>query len=138
MNKTLRIGQLAKASHVGIETIRYYERRGLMPKTGRTASGYRQYGPEALQQLAFIRRAQNLGFSLDEIGRLLSLQAGGDKAEVRELASAKLAAIEEKLHDLQHMQATLTDLVGRCSGRGKVDGCPILESLSDNGAIRHE
>ena len=127
--RPLKIGELAEASRVGIETIRYYERRGLMPKTARTASGYRMYDEEAIQRLAFIRRAQNLGFSLDEIAKLLSLQDGGSKAEVRELALSKLTMIEEKLSDLQRMQDILTELVGRCSGRGSVAGCPILEAL---------
>lgn len=129
--KSLKIGELAEASGVGIETIRYYERRKLLPKPLRTASGYRMYGDEAVQQLAFVRRAQRLGFSLDEISRLLELQQGGGKAEVRELASHKLAMVEEKLRDLQNMQATLKNLVDQCSGRGRVDGCPIIHALAD-------
>lgn len=130
MANNMKIGEVAKASGVGIETIRYYERRQLLPKPQRTASGYRMYSEDTLQQLAFVRRAQRLGFSLDEVSRLLDLQHGGSKAEVRELARHKLTLVEEKLRDLQNMQATLKGLVDRCSGRGRVEGCPILHALT--------
>lgn len=131
MKQNMKIGEVAKASSVSIETIRYYERCKLLPKPPRTASGYRMYGEETLQQLAFVRRAQRLGFSLDEIARLLDLQKGGGKAEVRELAREKLALVEEKLCDLQNMQVTLKGLVDRCSGKGRVEGCPIIQALAE-------
>ena len=125
------IGKLAKSADMGIETIRFYERRGLMPEPPRAASGYRRYPPEATHRLRFIRRAKGLGFSLDEIGLLLSLQDGGDKAEVKAIAESKLAQIEARIEDLKLMAGSLNDLIHRCSGRGSVAGCPIIEALSD-------
>jgi len=129
---TYSIGQLAKAADTGIETIRYYERRGLMPEPPRAASGYRRYPGDAAQRLHFIRRAKRLGFTLDEISALLQLQAGGQRADIKAIAQAKLDEIETRLDDLQRMRATLQDMTQRCSGHGPVDGCPIIETLNDN------
>jgi MerR family mercuric resistance operon transcriptional regulator len=126
------IGQLARAADTGVETIRYYERRGLMPEPPRAASGYRRYPGEAVQRLRFIRRAKRLGFTLDEIVSLLQLQAGGQRADIKAIAEAKLTEIETRLVDLERMRATLHDVTCRCSGEGPVDGCPIIETLSDD------
>ena len=94
---TYSIGQLAKATDTGIETIRYYERRGLMPEPPRAASGYRRYPADAVQRLRFIRRSKRLGFTLDEISALLQLQAGGQRADIKAIAEAKLEEIETRL-----------------------------------------
>lgn len=124
------IGQLAQTAGIGIETIRYYERRGLMPEPPRAASGYRRYPDDAAQRLRFIRRAKRLGFTLDEIIALLRLQAGGERADVKAAAEAKLAEIETRLADLERMRDTLRDVTRRCSGHGPVAGCPIIETLN--------
>ncbi|MES1927184.1 MerR family DNA-binding protein [Salinisphaera sp. T31B1] len=125
------IGQLAKTADTGVETIRFYERRGLMPEPPRAASGYRRYPPGAADRLRFIRRAKQLGFTLDEITTLLGLQAGGERAEVKGIALAKLSEIEARLADLERMRAALQDMTRRCSGEGPVAGCPIIETLTD-------
>ena len=124
---TYSIGQLAQAADAGVETIRYYERRGLMPEPPRAASGYRRYPDDAAQRLRFIRRAKRLGFTLDEIMALLRLQAGGERAEVKAVAEAKLVEIETRLNDLERMRDTLRDVTRRCSGHGPVAGCPIIK-----------
>lgn len=128
---TYSIGQLAKHAEAGVETIRYYERRGLMPEPPRAPSGYRRYPPDAVEQLRFIRRAKLLGFTLDEIGTLLSLQEGGERAEVKAIAQAKLAIIDSRIEDLKRMRGALAHLEKQCSGRGPVNGCPIIEALGE-------
>lgn len=131
------IGQLARQTAVGVETIRFYEREGLMPKPARSASGYRQYGSEAAGRLGFIRRAKALGFSLGEIRDLLALaEPAGDRARVKALAEHKLAEIERRMEELRRMRAALADLDRQCSGQGPVEGCPIIEAL--NGEDGHE
>lgn len=124
-------GQLAKTAETGIETIRFYERRGLMPDPPRAPSGYRRYPEDAARRLRFIRRAKRLGFTLEEIGTLLNLQDGGDRGEVKAVAQAKLAQIEVRIDDLRSMRRTLADLEKQCSGHGSVVGCPIIESLNE-------
>ena len=128
------IGRIARASGVAIETIRYYEREGLLQPPERSASGYRLYTPEAVERLRFIQRAKRLGFSLQEIGTLLDLSdQDAPSAEVRALASDKLAVIEARLRDLQGMREALSALVARCDGRGDAAHCPIIGALSDGG-----
>lgn len=124
------IGQLAKTAATGVETIRFYERRGLMPEPPRTPSGYRRYPRDAAGRLRFIRRAKRLGFTLDEITSLLRLETGGDRAEVKVIALSKLEEIEARMTDLERMRATLRELIGSCSGHGPVAGCPIIEALA--------
>ena len=126
------IGQLARVGDTGVETIRYYERRGLMPEPPRAASGYRRYPEDAARRLRFIRRAKRLGFTLEEIRSLLQLQAGGQTAQIKSVAESKLAEIETRLDDLQRMRTALRDMTQRCSGTGPVDGCPIIETLNDD------
>jgi len=128
---TYSIGQLAKAAETGVETIRFYERRGLMPEPPRASSGYRRYPLDAADRLRFIRRAKRLGFTLDEITTLLGLQSGGERAKVKVIALAKLSEIEIRLADLERMRAALQDMTQRCSGEGPVAGCPIIETLTD-------
>jgi len=129
--KTLTIGQLAKQAQVNVETVRYYERRGLIPEPHRRESGYREYSQEAVARLQFIKRAKGLGFSLKEIFDLLSLRVGPDATcgDVKRRAERKLADIEEKLQALQRMKKALTKLAAACRGRGPTSECPILEVL---------
>lgn len=124
-------GELARRGGVNIETIRYYERRGLLPKPPRSAAGYRLFSLDDDRRVRFIKRAQELGFSLKEIEELLALQnePHTTRADVRKRAEVKIADIEKKLSDLQAMKESLEQLTATCSGRGPVCGCPILESF---------
>ena len=124
-------GELARQGGVNIETIRYYERQGLLPKPSRSPSGYRLFSPEDVRRLRFIRRAQELGFSLKEIKELLALRIDprGTSRDVRRRAEAKIADIEGKIESLRAMKKSLARLTAACSGEGSVGDCPILESL---------
>jgi len=129
--KPLTIGRVAKQAGIGIDAIRFYERRGLLPEPRRTESGYRLYRPATVVRLHFIRRAKALGFSLDEIVTLLALQdTGGPKSEVKAITHRKLEQIEAKIADLERMRDVLRELDRDCSGTGDVRGCPIIETLS--------
>ena len=126
------IGRIAKQADVGVDTIRFYEHKGLLPEPQRTAKGYRLYPSATVERLNFIRRAKGLGFSLEEITALLDLQDnGGTKSTVKKLTSRKLDEINAKIADLESMRDVLQTLNGRCSGRGNVAGCPIIEALTD-------
>lgn len=129
--KPLTIGEVARQAGIGIETVRFYERQGLLEEPERRASGYRQYDQEAVAVLKFIRRAKELGFTLKEIKGLLSLRldTSATRAEVRGQAKAKVADIEAKIADLQRMRDVLTKLIRKCHGDGAANGCPILEAL---------
>ena len=131
---TLKIGQVAQQADVNIETVRYYEREGLIPEPPRRPSGYRQYSPDYVQRIKFIKHAQYLGFSLKEITELLALRIEPDTAcnEVKQQTEAKIAAIETKIHTLQQMQRVLTDLVTSCDQRQLTDACPILKALESD------
>ncbi len=131
--KSLTIGRLAEQADVGIDTVRFYERRGLLPEPARTLSGYRLYQPDMVNRLRFIRRAKSLGFSLDEIALLLRLQdAGGSKSEVKKLTAHKLEEIETKIADLSKIQDVLKQLASECSGTGDIAGCPIIEAFLED------
>lgn len=131
--KTLTIGQLARSAGVNTETIRYYERIGLFRPTARSASGYRHYSIEQTHRLHFIRRAQQLGFSLDEIGELLRLvDRNGDRAEVRRLARQRLTDVEQRLVRMTQLRDTLKQLVDTCNDKGTVADCPIIEAVTGN------
>jgi MerR family copper efflux transcriptional regulator len=128
----LTIGQLARRAGVGVQTVRYYERRHLLPTAARRASGYREFPPAALERLRFIRRAQELGFTLSEIGELLALRLDPHTtaAEVKARAGQKIDEIDDKIRDLERIRHALTHLAGRCrGGRGPAGDCPLLESL---------
>jgi MerR family mercuric resistance operon transcriptional regulator len=131
--QSLTIGEVARAAEVGIETVRFYEREGLIPEPARRRSGYRQYPPDTVRRLRFIRRAKDLGFTLKEIGELLDLRVDPGRmcADVRELAKAKMADIEAKMLDLARIQAALTELVRTCRGKGPTSECPILDALDE-------
>jgi MerR family copper efflux transcriptional regulator len=128
----LTIGRLAKQSGIGAETLRYYERRGLLRPSQRTAAGYRLYQPEAAARLRFIRRAQALGFSLDEIGELLALSddPGRSAAAVKRMTRAKIDDIQARIRDLERMKDGLAALETRCPGHGSTRDCPILAALN--------
>lgn len=129
--KPLTIGVIAREAGVGVETIRFYEREGLLEKPERKSSGYRQYGAETVSVLRFIRRAKELGFTLHEIKGLLELRldASATRAEVRQRAKAKVADIENRINDLERMKQALKPLIAACNGKGQLAGCPILEAL---------
>jgi MerR family copper efflux transcriptional regulator len=129
--KSLTIGRLAREAGVNLETVRYYERRGLLPRPPRSSSGYRLFPAEAPRRLRFIRRAQELGFSLGEIRELLALRVSraSTSAEVKARAEAKLADIEARIKSLKSMKKTLLKLTKVCVGCGPIAECPILESL---------
>ena len=124
-------GELARQGGVNLETIRYYERQGLLPKPPRSPAGYRLFSPDDLRRLRFIRRAQELGFSLREIKELLALRIdpSGTSMDVRRRAEAKIADVEGKINSLRAMKKSLARLTAACSGEGSVGDCPILESL---------
>jgi Hg(II)-responsive transcriptional regulator len=130
----IRIGELARQADVQVETIRFYERRGLLPKPRRTVGGYREYPTETLDRLGFILRAKQLGFSLKEIDELLSLKPiGAGAADVRAQASDKIRDIDDKILDLQRMRSRLFELLQSCSGSGSTEDCPILAALAAKG-----
>lgn len=124
------IGALARESAVNIETIRYYEKIGVMPKAPRSAGGYRLYAPEHLKRLTFIRRGRELGFSLDELRDLLRLIDGHAYtcAEVRALTLDHVAEIRRKITDLRRLERVMTAVASQCSGR-KIPDCPIIDTL---------
>ncbi len=125
------IGQLAKKANVNLETIRYYERRGLLPEPPRNNSGHRQYSIKDLKRTEVIKRTQSLGFSLQEISDLLSLKVESGKTcgDVKQRVKAKLIDIEKKIETLQRMKEVLQKLETDCPGEGPLNECPILETL---------
>lgn len=131
--ENLTIGQLAKQADVNVETVRYYERRGLIPEPPRRDSGYRQYSQDFVLRIQFIKRAQELGFSLKEIEELLALQVESKAVcdDVREQAQLKIADVEAKIQMLQRIKNTLTELVTACEENELTDECPILNALDE-------
>ena len=131
----LTIGRVARAAGVAIDTIRYYEREGLLPEPERRLSGYRDYAPDAITRLRFIRRAKELGFTLGEIRELLALLALSADRErgvrgVRQRAETRLAEIERRIRELKRVQRGLKNLIDACPGNGAPERCPILTALS--------
>ena len=129
--RPLTIGQVARLAGVGVETVRFYEREGLLPRPARKPSGYRQYPEEAVARLHFIRRAKALGFTLKEVAELLALRLdpSADRAAVKGRTAAKVEDIDRKIEDLRRMRQALVKLADACSGRGHLSGCPILGAL---------
>ena len=125
----LTIGRLAKAAAVGVETVRYYQSRGLL-RVPAASSGFRVYPAAAIDRIAFIKRAQALGFSLDEVRSLLDLEDGRNRRAVQSVTQARLGQIEDKLADLQRMRSVLSDLLHRCRQTGPAQACPIIETLA--------
>ena len=126
----LTIGRLADEAGVNVETIRYYQRRGLLPEPDKPINGHRRYAAEAVKRVHFIKRAQVLGFTLDEIGSLLDLDEAHACAETRELAAHKLAVIESKLDDLKAMRKALKSLLRQCETGSATGACPIIHALA--------
>lgn len=131
--ETLRTGEVAAQAGVNVQTLRYYERRGLLEEPARRASGYREYSPDAVQLIRFIKRAQELGFTLAEVEDLLRLRGDQETAcsEVRTAAEAKIEDIEQKVRHLRAMRRALVVLVASCATEGSPRHCPILEALDD-------
>lgn len=129
--KSLKIGQVAERSGVGIETVRFYEREGLIPKPDRSSSGYRLFDDETIARLQFIRRAKELGFTLIEIKELLSLRLDTTTscADIKSRAEVKIADIDEKIRTLKRMKTALKKLTSKCNGQGSVNECSILDAL---------
>lgn len=129
----MTIGELARACGVRVETIRYYERRGLIPDPRPRGVGYREFSEEDTRRVHFIKQAQGLGFTLKEIAELLALRVSRRTpcGEVRDLAEAKLADIEEKLRALRSFKRALERLVDQCQRSGPTGGCPILDALDE-------
>jgi MerR family transcriptional regulator, copper efflux regulator len=133
---SLTIGQLAKAAAVNVETIRFYERTGIIPTPPRRRSGYRQYPPEFVRRIRFIKRTQELGFSLKETVELLSLRVDSQTvcADVKLLAEAKVKDIEQKIQTLQRMKQILTELLAHCNSQEPTSACPMLAALDTHEA----
>ena len=136
---SLSIGQVAEAAEVGVETVRFYQRQGLIEEPPRQGTQRRRYSQETVARIRFIRGAQNLGFSLKEIDDLMALRiaAGTSKAEIKARAQAKVDEIEEKMRNLQRMRDTLLKLIGSCEGTGTVEDCPILQAF-DSGPSKEQ
>lgn len=126
----LTIGALAAAAGVGVETVRYYQRRRLLEEPRRAPGSVRRYGEEALARLRFIRHAQDLGFSLDEVGELLALDEGRECEEAHRIASAKLAVVRERLSRLRRIERALAEHVRACERSRAPQRCPLIEALA--------
>lgn len=133
--KPLSIGEVAHLAGVAVDTIRFYEKEGLVPKPARKPSGYRQYQPEVVRNIRFVKAAKGLGFTLTEIRELISLRVtkGGSCADVKQRAVAKLADVDTKLAELQRMRDALVELAASCTGTGPMGVCPFLDALDAQG-----
>ena len=131
--KAMKIGEVAKRSGVGIETIRYYEREGLLQEPERRPSGYRQYDESTLKRLEYISRAKELGFTLAEIRELLELSFAAHKGcdHIRQRADAKIADIENKIRSLQKMRRSLRNIVTQCKKKDSLHDCPLVHGAHD-------
>jgi MerR family transcriptional regulator, copper efflux regulator len=134
---SLTISQVAGAARVNVQTIRYYERRGLFPPPRRSSAGYRQYAADAVERLRFIKHAQDLGFSLKEIQDLLRLRVRHGVAcdAVERKTRAKIQLVQEKIAGLRRVERTLEQLAAACSARRPTEECPILDALEDHGDV---
>lgn len=128
-HSSLTIGRLAKAAGVGVETIRYYQSRGLL-RVPAANGAFRVYPAATIDRIAFIKRAQALGFTLDEVRSLLDLEDGRNRRAIQSVTQARLSQIEDKLMDLERMRGVLSDLLHRCSQTGPTQACPIIETLA--------
>ncbi len=130
----MKIGQLAQRAEVNIDTVRYYEREGLLPKPERLSSGYRIYGEGDVKRLRFVRRAKALGFTLPEIRELLELSSSrdDDMAAMKSAALDKIVDIKARIAELERMRVALEGLTESCPGHGALDQCPILNALSED------
>jgi MerR family copper efflux transcriptional regulator len=131
--ESMTIGKVAKGAAVGVETVRFYEREGLIEKPPRRDSGYRAYPADTVDRVRFIKRAKELGFSLKEIKELMALRIapGATCGQIKKRAEAKIENIEDKISSLQRMKQALRKLTAACGGKGAVSECPILDALED-------
>ena len=132
----MRIGKASREAGVNIQTLRYYERRGLLPKTDRLASGYREYDSASVALVRFIKNAQELGFTLAEIGELIELRANRSRTDedVRQLATRKIEEMDRRIRQLTKMKGELADLVERCSSANCREDCAIIDAFDDANA----
>jgi len=130
MPEDLTIGRVARAAEVNVETIRYYHRRGLLDEPAKPSSGRRRYSSDAVRRVCFIKRAQQLGFTLEEVKGLLRLEDGRNCARTRLLAEQKLTVIEQRLATLARMRKMLKSLVAECTRGKRRRSCPIITALS--------
>ena len=130
MPETMTIGRVAKAAGINVETIRYYQRRGLIGEPRKPPGGHRRYSTAVLGQINFIRRAQQLGFTLDEIGQLLELSDGRSCRETRLIAEKRMAVIETRIAELERMRGELSALIAACRKTGGRGSCPLIAELS--------
>ena len=128
----ITIGHLAESAEVNVESIRYYHRIGLLPLPRREFNSIRRYSGDDLKRVRFIKRAQALGFSLDEVALLLGLSDGKHCAETKVLAERKLTVVEEKIADLAAIQSALKGLVTKCSKGSRASGCPVIDALVED------
>lgn len=134
----LTIGKVAGLAGVNVDTLRYYERRGVLPPPERTSANYRVYTEDAVLRVRFVKHAQELGFSLAEIKELLELRVNGTAscADVRDKAMGKVADLENKIRSLEAMRRVLTRLADECSEQGPLTACPVLDALDEHGVVR--
>jgi len=125
------IGNVAEAAGVGVETVRYYERRGLVPQPGRGAGAYRRYGKDHVDRIRFVKRAQALGFSLDEVATLLELEDGTDRRSIRRIAAARLEETRRRIADLKRIERVLGHLLHECEAHARAPRCPIIGAITD-------
>ena len=130
---SLTIARVAQAAEVGVETVRYYERRGLVPRPTRKVGAYRRYDGKHVARLRFIRRAQDLGFTLEEIEGLLKLEDGTDRRSIRRIAGQRLEQIRGRIADLQRMEHALAHLLHDCEANEKKPHCPIIAAIIGEG-----
>jgi MerR family mercuric resistance operon transcriptional regulator len=128
--RSITIGELAKEANVGIETVRYYQRRGLVTTPGREGGTFRRYSAQHIARVRFIKRAQALGFSLEEIASLLKLNDGANRPTIRSIAGKRLAEIESRIADLSAMAGVLRGLVRACEHSGRGEPCPIIDAMT--------
>jgi MerR family mercuric resistance operon transcriptional regulator len=129
-NADLTIGDVAEAAGVGVETVRYYERRGLVARPGKAVGAYRRYGNGHVDRIRFIKRAQALGFSLEEIESLLALEDGTDRRSIRRIAAARLADTRRRIADLRRIEGVLAHLLHECETHAKSPRCPIISAMT--------
>jgi MerR family transcriptional regulator, mercuric resistance operon regulatory protein len=126
---SVTIGRLAEAAQVGVETVRYYQRRGLLPVPQSIGGGVRRYPAALVDRIRFIKRSQHLGFSLDEIRELMHLEEGGSRTEIRRIAGSRLSNIRDKITDLRRMERVLSQLQRECENSRSAGPCPIIAAL---------
>ncbi len=129
-SSALTIARAAEAAGVGVETVRYYERRGLISQPTQKVGAYRRYDGEHVARIRFIKRAQELGFTLEEIESLLRLEDGADRRSIRRIAAARLEQIRSRVDDLRRIERTLSHLLHECERSGTAPRCPIIAAIA--------